>query len=892
MKLIAYVRSLGDALFHRSRTQGEIGEELASHIQHRVDDLERSGLPRAEAERRARIEFGGYERFREECGQAMGGQLLETMVQDVLVGLRMLRKSPGFTAVAVLTLALGIGGNTAIFSIVNDVLLNPLHFPQPDGLVALHESKPNFEKGSISYPNFLDWQKDNRVFSAMALARRYAFSLTGRGDAERVGGEFVSRDFFPLLGVNPILGRTFTAAEEQAGAGPVVLISERLWREKFDAAANVLGQAVTLDAKDYTIVGVIPASFHLRLPFFREQDVYAPIRQWSNPLLMKRGAGLGIHGIARLKPGVTLEQARAQMDEVTRNLAVAFPDADHGISASIVPLKEEVVGDVRQTLLVLLAAVGFVLLIACGNVASLSLARSARRSREFAVRIALGASRGRIIRQVLTESILLGVGAGVVGLLPGIWGMHAAIRLLPSALPRVEEIGLDFRVLAFAMAVSLLTGILFGLVPALKTSQADPHAALKEGGRSVSGWRHGALGTFVVMETALALVLLIGAGLLIRSLVRLWNVDPGFNPHNVLTFGLSLPPSITSASPDRIRAAFREVDDKLASVPGVKAVSQTWGAVPISDDDEQLFWLEGQPKPANENDMNWAVDYIVEPDYLKVMGTPLKQGRFLTPQDDEHSPLVAVIDEVFAQKYFPGQNPIGKRITLNNTGQTVEIVGIAAHVKQWGLDLDDTNTLRAQLYLPCMQMPDNFIAMTPSGSGVMLRYQGSLSAALDSIRRANQEMSSQQTIYNDQTMESVISDSMAARRFAMILLGAFAALALGLASVGIYGVIAYVVGERTQEIGIRMALGARQRDVLRLVLWQGTRLALLGVVIGLGAALILTRLMTRLLYGVSATDPATFAGLAAVLTAVAVAACWIPARKAMRVDPVVALRYE
>jgi predicted permease len=726
----------------------------------------------------------------------------------------------------------------------------------------------------------------------MALARRYAFSLTGRGDAERVRGEFVSRDFFPLLGVNPLLGRTFTPAEEQAGAGPVVLISERLWRQKFDAAANVLGQAVTLDGRDYTIVGVIPASFHLRLPFFHEQDVYAPIRQWSNPLLMKRGAGLGIHGIARLRPGVTLEQARAQMDEVTRNLAVAFPDADHGINAGIVPLKEEVVGDVRRTLLVLLAAVGFVLLIACVNVASLLLARSARRSRDFAVRVALGASRGRIIRQVLTESILLGVGAGVVGLLPGVWGMHAAIRLLPSALPRVEEIGVDLRVLAFAMAVSLLSGILFGLVPALKTSQADPHAALKEGGRSVSGWRHGALGTFVVMETALALVLLIGAGLMIRSLVRLWNVDPGFDPHNVLTFGLSLPPSITSASPDRIRAAFREVDDKLASVPGVKAVSQTWGAVPISLDDEQLFWIEGQPKPANENDMSWAVDYIVEPDYLKVMGTPLKQGRFLTPQDGEHSPLVAVIDEVFAQKYFPAQNPIGKRITLNNTGQTVEIVGVAAHVKQWGLDLDDTNTLRAQFYLPCMQMPDNFIAMTPSGSGVMLRYQGSLSAALDSIRRANQEMSSQQAIYNDQTMESVISDSMAARRFAMILLGAFAALALGLASVGIYGVIAYVVGERTQEIGIRMALGARQRDVLRLVLWQGTRLALLGAIIGLGAALALTRLMTRLLYGVSATDPVTFVALATVLTAVAVAACLIPARKAMRVDPVVALRYE
>jgi predicted permease len=349
---------------------------------------------------------------------------------------------------------------------------------------------------------------------------------------------------------------------------------------------------------------------------------------------------------------------------------------------------------------------------------------------------------------------------------------------------------------------------------------------------------------------------------------------------------------LTGASPERIRAAFREVDDKLASTPGVKAVSQTWGAVPISTDDEWLFWIEGQPKPANENDMNWALDYIVEPDYLKVMETPLKQGRFFTPQDDEHSPLVAVIDEVFARKYFPGENPVGKRITLNNSGKTVEIVGVAAHVKQWGLDLDDTNSLRAQIYLPCMQMADDFIAMTPSGSGVMVRYQGNLSAAFDSIRRSSQQMSSQQAIYDDQTMESVISDSMAARRFAMILLGAFAALALGLASVGIYGVVAYVVGQRTQEIGIRMALGARQQDVLRLVLWQGTRLALLGVAIGLGVAFTLTPLIARLLYGVSATDPVTFVGLATILTAIAVAACWIPARRAMRVDPVVALRYE
>ncbi len=877
-------------LFRNPQQSREFAEEMESHLLSHIEDNLRLGMTAGEARRQALIKLGGMQQVRESYQQRGSLPLLETVGSDIRFAARTLRKNVGLTVVAVATLALGIGGNTAIFSIVNGVLLNPLPFPEPDRLVTLHESKPNFEQGSISYPNFLDWQRDNRTFSSMAASRRYAFSLTGRGEAEQVKAEFVTADFFPLLGVNPILGRTFTQAEEQPGAGPVALISEGLWRRKFDAAADVLGKSITLDGKDFTIVGVIPAGFRLLTPSFHEQDVYAPIRQWTNPLLMKRSAGLGIHGIGRLKPGVTIAQARADMAQVTRNLATAFPDADHGISASIIPLKEQMVGDVRPFLLVLLAAVGFVLLIVCVNVASLLMARSSARSREFAVRIALGASRQRVIRQVLTESILLGVVGGGIGLLLAAWGTHTALGLLPAAVPRAEEIGIDFRVLAFTVIVSLLAGILFGLAPALKTSQVNPHAALKDGGRGASG-KHRAQSIFVVVEMAVALVLLIGAGLMVRSLVRLWSVDPGFNPRNVLSFGLNLPPSMMNASPDAIRAAFREIDDRLASTPGVKAASQTWGAIPMGSDDEQLFWLDGQPKPANENDMSWAVDYIVQPGYLKVMGIPLERGRFFTPQDDEHSPLVAVIDDVFARKHFPGQDPIGKRIVLNNTSAKLEVIGVVGHVKQWGLDLDDTHSLRAQLYLPCMQMPDNFVA-PPSGSGVMLRYEGNLSAVLDSIRRTNRQMSNQQVIYGVQTMENLVSDSMAARRFAMILLGAFAVLALVLASVGIYGVIAYIVGQRTQEIGIRMALGAQRNDVLRLVMWQGARLALMGVSIGIAGALALTRLMTRLLYGVSATDPLTFAALALMLTLVAIAACCLPARRAMRVDPVVALRYE
>ena len=878
-------------LFRNSQQSREFAEEIEGHLLAHIEDNLRLGMNAWEARRQALIKLGGMQQAKESYQQRGSLPLLETLWSDIRFAVRMLRKNMGFTVVAVATLALGIGGNTAIFSMVNGVLLNPLPFPQPDRLVTLHESKPNFEQGSISYPNFLDWQRDNRTFSSMAVSRRYAFSLTGRGEAEQVKAEFVTADFFPLLGVNPILGRTFTQSEEQPGAGPVALISEGLWRRKFGAAADVLGKSVTLDGKDFTIVGVIPAGFRLLTPSFHEQDVYAPIRQWTNPLLMKRSAGLGIHGIGRLKPGVTIAQARADMAEVTRNLATAFPDADHGISASILPLKEQMVGDARPFLLVLLAAVGFVLLIVCVNVAGLMMARSSARSREFAVRIALGASRQRVIRQVLTESILLGVVGGGIGLLLAAWGMHTALGLLPDAIPRAEEIGIDFRVLAFTVFVSLLAGILFGLAAGAEDVASRPsHSA--QGWRPRREWKAS------------------GAKHLCRgrdggcpgAADRRWTHGaqpdaalerrPGIQSAKRTELRIEPSPSMMDASPDRIRAAFREIDDRLASIPGVKAASQTWGAIPMGSDDENLFWLDGHAKPANENDMSWAVDYIVQPSYLKVMGIALERGRFFTPQDDEHSPPVAVIDDVFARKHFPNQDPIGKRIVLNNTGVKTEVVGIVGHVKQWGLDLDDTHSLRAQLYLPCMQMPDNFVAMAPSGSTVMLRYEGNLSAVLDSIRHTNRQMSSQQVIYGVQTMESLISDSLAARRFAMILLGAFAVLALVLANVGIYGVIAYIVGQRTQEIGIRMALGAQRNDVLCLVVWQGARLALMGVSIGIAGALALTRLMTKLLYGVSATDPLTFAGLALILTAVAIAACCLPARRAMRVDPVVALRYE
>jgi predicted permease len=815
---------------------------------------------------------------------------METLLQDVRYGLRVLGKNPGFTAIAVVTLALGIGANTALFSVVNGVLLNPLPFPEPNQLVSIHENKPNFEGGSISYPNFLDWQKENQTFSSMAIARPYAFSLTGTGQAEQVNAEFITPELFPLLGVKPVIGRTFSVEDDQIGAGPVALISEGFWKRKLGSASDVLGKSLTLDGRNFTIIGVMPVT-HLLLVSFRDSEIYAPINQWNNSLLRNRGAGLGIHGIGRLKPGVSIEQARADMERVTRNLAVAYPDADKSISAKLSPLKEEMVGHVRPLLLLMLGAVGFVLLIACVNVANLLLARATGRHREFAIRAALGATQTRVLRQLLTESLLLAITAAGLGLILATWGTRAALGILPSALPRAEEIGLDARLLLFTIAISLMAGVLFGLTPAFRTSRKNVQSALQEGGRGGSGTSHRAQGVFIVTEMALALVLLAGAGLMIRSLMQLWRIDPGFNPHNVLTFGLSLPPSMMNATPEAIRAAFREVDDKFASIPGVQAVSQTWGAIPMSGDDDRAFWLEDQPKPASANDMNSAVNYIVEPDYLKAMGIPLLQGRFFNRQDNEHSPAVVVIDDVLAHRYFPNQDPIGKHIHLSGGEGLVEIVGVVGHVKQWGLDLDDSS-LRSQFYFPCLQMPYDFLAMTPSGSAVVVRSDRPTSMTLASIRHASEEMSSQQVIFGVQTMEAIISRSLAARRFAMILLGIFAALALGLATVGVYGVLSYVVGQRTQEIGIRMALGAQRQDVLRMILQQGGRVMLIGVVVGLAVALWVTRFMNSLLYEVGSADPLTFVTVAAVLTLVGLGACYIPARRAARVDPMVALRYE
>jgi predicted permease len=807
--------------------------------------------------------------------------------QDVRYGLRVLLKSPGFTAIAVLTLALGIGANTALFSVVNGVLLNPLPYPEPDRLVAVYASTPSFDESSLSYPNFLDWHKDNHSFSALGAFRPDDYNLTGAGEPERLHGHQISAEFFSALGISPILGRDILPEEDQAGGTPVVLIGDGLWKRKFGLSRDVLGKSITLNGKVYTIVGVATS----RISGLSDTDVYLPMGQWTDPTFRDRHISMGTHALGRLKPGVTFEQARADMNSVAQNLAAAYPDADKGSGITLVPLKTDVVGAVRGILLVLLGAVSFVLMIACANVANLLLARATGRSREFAIRSALGASPGRVVRQLLTESVMLGITGGVIGLLLAKWGTQAILAALPETLPRTEEIGIDGHVLLFTLGISVVTGIVFGLVPALKAMRPDMHETLKEGGRGSSGARHRTQSVFVAVEMAMAVVLLIGAGLMIRSLAALWNVNPGFDPRNVLAFDISSTSRPDTTAP-QLRDKYREIVRQLESVPGVEGISLMGGSLPMSGDSEVPFWVEGRPKPATEQEMPFALFYMVTPHYHDVMKIPVLRGRGLTERDDQHAPAVVLIDSAFAKTLFPNEDPIGKRINLEFLDVQAEVVGIVGHVEHWGLGSSGHETLQTQLYFSVWQVPDRFWPLLANGCEYVGRTAGTPLGVVTAIRAAAERIDTTSVVYDVRPMQDIVARSISTQRMLMMLLSVFSALALVLSAIGIYGVISYLAGQRTKEIGVRMAMGATSADVLRLVLGEGMRITLVGVGIGLLAALGLTRLITKMIYGVGAMDPITFAGVAILLTLVALFACYIPARRAMRVDPIIALRYE
>jgi predicted permease len=800
----------------------------------------------------------------------------------------MLAKSPGFAATAILTLALGIGANTALFSVVNGVLLNPLAYPQSGQLVAVYGKTPGYEHAPINYMNFLDWQRATKTFSSMAMYRNQDYNFIGTGVAERLTGYMISADFFSTLGTMPVLGRDFRADDDHTGAAPVVILGGGFWKRKFGSSLEIIGKPILLNGTSYTIVGVVPAGFTF---YGHDRDIYTPIGQWNDPNFRDRRVDVSSHGVGRLKPGVTVSQAKADMDSIAQNLSAAYPEADKNVGIALVSMKEDIVGNVQPFLIVLLAAVGFLLLIACANVANLILARSMGRSREFAIRAALGAGNARVIRQLLTESVLLAGLGGALGLLLAVWGTRAVLGTLPGALPRSSEVSLDSRVLLFTMALSVFAGIVFGLAPAVKSSRVNLQEILKESGRGLSGGRHQLQGIFVAVEVAMALVLLVGAGLMVRSLSALWRVDPGFNPSHAITFTLSLPAGPATSSAET-RARLRHFDDKMHSIPGVKAVSVTLGSRPMIHNSSEPFWIEGQPKPANLPEMHQAMFYLVESGFEQAMGVTLERGRFITPQDDERAPVVVDIDDAFARAYFPEEDPVGKRINLAGFGVQAEIVGVVGHVKQWGLDADGKSAIEAQFDYPFMQLPEKLMPLAADAVAVVLRTEGDPTAVMGPVRRAVEEIDSREVVYNVQTMNEVVSNSFAARRLSMTLLGVFAALALVLACVGIYGVISYLVGKRTHEIGVRVALGAQRNDVLQMVIGQGAKMTLIGVAIGIGAALGLTRLMANQLFGVSAHDPLTFAGVAMLLILVAVAACYIPARRAMHVDPVVALRHE
>ena len=887
--LRAFVSRLAAAVRSR-RHDREIDAEIASHLDEAADEYVARGLSPDDARLAAARDFGGVTQVKQVHREVRSFRWPDDLRQDLKYSYRRLIKDPGFALIAVATLALGIGVNTAIFSVVNSVLLNPLPYPEPDRLVALYSRTTDGPRISSSYPNFLDWARDNRSFSDLAAFRPDDLNLIGLGQAERVPAEMVSASFFRLLGVQPILGRTFLATDDTVGAAPVALISEQFWKRKFGASPATLGRTLTLSGTSYVIIGVIPATFRFDARNFHPSDVYVPIGSWNAPEFRNRKVSMAMDVVGRLKPGVTLARAYADMQALAGGLADQYPDVNKGTGITLAPLKADLVGPVKPLLLLLVTAVVFVLLIACVNVANLLLARSSGRAREVAIRNALGASRGRMIRQFLTESLLLALAGGVLGSLIAFWGTSAALTVLPEALlPRAEDVRMDSRVLLFTIVASVIAGVLFGLLPALKASRLDLHPALREGGARSGGARHRTQGVFVVVEIALALILLMGAGLMIRSLTAVLRMDPGFNADHLLVARASFPASDVTAG--EVLAMWRQMSQTFETIPGIQAASLSASSVPMTGEFSALpFWLDGEAKPTTPAEMNWALSYMVEASYLKVMGVPLLRGRFLTPQDNEHSPAVIVIDEQFARRHFGTRDPVGRRVNIDIMNTTAEIVGVVGHVRQWGLDENAASPYQAQCYLSVFQIPDRFLPFAAKDISMVFRTADAPLAQVGPIRRALQPINGQLVLYRERAMDGVISGSLATRRFAMIVLGIFASLALLMACVGIYGVISHLVGERTPEIAIRLALGAGRWDVLRMVLRDGATMALAGVAIGLAAALGLTRLMTGMLFGISAHDPVTVAGVVSLLTFVAFAACYIPARRATRVDPMVALR--
>jgi putative ABC transport system permease protein len=821
---------------------------------------------------------------------------MQKMWQDLRYGARMLLKNPGITFVVILALALGIGANTAIFSVVDTVLLRPLPYPESDRLVSLNETSKAMDEISISYPNFTDWRNQNNVFEKIGVFNRGSYNLTGSGEAERIVTCQASADLFAALRVNPMLGRLYNNEEDKPGGSPVVVLSYGLWQRRFGGQTSVLNQPITLNGKSYSVIGVMPQGFQ----YPSRVEMWVPVGQLSgDPDWQQRGNHPGLYGVARLKPGVTLAQARADMDNIGANLEKQYNDSNAGNGIGLRPLIDIYISDVRRPLWVLFAAVAFVLLIACANIANLLLARAQSRQKEMAIRAAMGAGRWRIARQLLTESVLLALIGGTLGMLVAQWGIKLILYISPNAIPRSREITLDWRVLVFTIGLSFMTGVLFGLVPALQAGVVDVHETLKETGRGVSG-KHWLRSSLVVVEVATTLVLLIGAGLMIRSFYRLQQVNPGFSYDQLTSFSVSLPEKKYKTAEEREQFYDRLLEN-LHGLPGVESSAAASG-LPLGNNGWQTsFVVDGRPRPSRDQTPLMEA-CLVTPDYFRAMNIPLKRGRYFDEHDDSSSLVgkdlsklsdlerdvaalnAIVIDEEFARRYWPNEDPVGKRIAMGSEEHPhfLTVLGVVGRVKMEGLSQDSN---RVQGYFPFAQVPN-------SDMTVILKASGDPNQLIAAARQQVTSIDHDQPIYSVRTMNEIRGESVAPERLNLTLLSIFAGIALVLAIVGIYGVMSYSVTQRTHEIGIRMAIGAQPRDVFRMVIGQGMMLALIGVGLGLIGAFLLTRLMATMLFGIEPTDPATFAAITVLLTAVALVACYVPGRRATKVDPVVSLRYE
>lgn len=864
----------------RAKWDEERERELQAYLDLETEENIARGMPPEEARYAARRKLGNPSLIREEIYRMNSLTFIESLWQDVRCGLRMLRKNAGFAMIAVLTLALGIGANTAIFSVIHAVLLRPLPYDHPDRITLVRESNPGkgFEQFSVSPPNYMDWKNGAGVFEQMASMSRSQFSYTGGAEPERLVGARVAASFFSVLGAQPELGRTFLPEDDVVGKASVVVLSHGLWTEHFGSDPQVIGKSLTLDGESYRVIGVMRNGFQ----FPRGVQLWVP-SEFDERSLSPRARGAHyLTVIARLKPGASIDQAQAEMVSISKRLEQLYPGTNTGWTSRVVALNEATVGNIRPTLLVLFGAVGFLLLIACANVANLLLARATARQREIAIRFSLGASRLRIARQLLTESILLSGIACTLGLLLAEWAIRALRSLPPSTLPRAESIGLDLPVLGFAAGVAVLTALLFGFAPALQITRGAPSETLKEGGRTASAGRHGVRSALVVLETTLALVLLVGSGLLLKSFMRLQTVDPGFQSKNILTANISLPKSKYSTDAQTIQF-FGQALERLQAVPDVKEAAVASGN-PIEGSNLSFVFATKELQALAPADQPSAGYYVVSPNYFHTLAIPLLVGRYFTQGDSAGSPRVAIVSQAVAQRFFHDRSPIGQTIKIGvGAGDPPwrEIVGVVGDVKDDGLGEAATMTV----YEPYTQQ-------AWSSMSLFLRLDSDPSHLASILRSQVMSVDKDQPVAEIATGEQLMSEAVAQPQLRTLLLGLFAGLALVLASLGIYGVMSNTVAQRTHEIGVRMALGAGQRSVLRLVLGNGMRLTLLGIVLGTMGAFALTRLMKGFLFHVTPTDPATFVSVALFLFLVALLASYIPARRATRVDPVVALRYE